>query len=154
MATNTLPTFRAHSPASPLEPQFVVSYPYEGATYVVGFDSFNDLLNKLTSYKDADDNYLEGEIINRIVDFSEESMEWSEPTYPLFQPPADSVTSRTAFSGPLPQECSVNAGFITDVEPSPFWEWAAACLRVGAVTAPWVLLLLLGRFAWGKWGAW
>lgn len=77
MATNTLPTFRAHTPTSPMEPQFVVIYPHEGSTYVVGFDSFNDLLHKLTSYKDADDNYLDGEIINRIVDFSEESLEWN-----------------------------------------------------------------------------
>lgn len=83
MPTNTLPIFTANCTTDPSEPQYVVSYPFEGRTYVVGFDSFNVLLHVLTSYKDADDNYLPGEIINRIVDFAEESMEWHQPAYPL-----------------------------------------------------------------------
>jgi len=143
MATNTLPTFRAHLQASPLEPQFVVSYPHEGSTYVVGFDSFNDLLHKLTSYRNADGDYLDGEIINRIVDFSEESLEWSQPEYPLMQP-ADAACD---YDGP---EYDPRTVAFRRSAPSPFWGWAAASLRVGAVVAPWVAALIVGRWWWGR----
>jgi hypothetical protein len=36
------------------------------------------------------------------------------------------------------------------VEPSPFWEYVAATLRVGAVVAPWVAALIVGRWWWGR----
>jgi hypothetical protein len=76
MPTNTLPTFQANTGIEG-EPAFVVSYPHEGTTYVVGFDSFMDLLHVVTSYQDEYDRPLDGALINLIVDFAEESLEWN-----------------------------------------------------------------------------
>ncbi len=76
MATDTLPTFWAEQ-VTEGEPQFVVSYPYEGVKYVVGFSSFMDLLHVVTSYKNRWNEPLDGRLINLIVDFAEESLEWN-----------------------------------------------------------------------------
>jgi hypothetical protein len=60
-----------------------------------------------------------------------------------------------------PAECTVTieggpvyANVSPAAEPSAFWNWAAATLSIGAATAPWVLLMLLGRFAWFKAAEW
>lgn len=84
MATTAIPTFQAISGVEG-EPQFVVSYPHGGVIYVVGFDSFMDLLNIVASYKDRFNRPLPSDLINMIVDFAEESMEWNDQqhTYPL-----------------------------------------------------------------------
>lgn len=137
MATNTLPVFTANSPTAPWEPTFTVSYPHEGTVYVVGFSSIYELTNLLVG------ECCEGRLVEQIIDFAEESLEWQQKEYPLFQPP-DAVT---IYNDPV---CSSPHA----VKPSPFWEWAAATLRVGAITAPWVVVGIIGRFLYGLAVAW
>lgn len=94
----------------------------------------------------ADDG-VSDEVIEGVMD-AIEAVEWSQ-TYPLGvvyvgeavcdfgEPEYDPRT--VAFRRP---------------EPSPFWDWFAATLRLGAVAAPWVLLMIACRVAWAKAVAW
>lgn len=84
MALTAIPTFQAITGVDH-EPQFVVSYPYEGVTHVVGFSTLNELIQIVVDYKDRRKRPLPSDLINLIVDFAEESMEWNDqqPTYPL-----------------------------------------------------------------------
>lgn len=55
---------------------------------------------------------------------------------------------------PYVAECDCGPGEVTFsvtpyYEPSPFWDWLAATLKVGAVFGPWALLMILGRVVWG-----
>ena len=77
MALDTLPSFSAAPPAFPWEPKFFVRYPFQGVEYCVGFDSFDDVLNAVTSKKDHYGEYLPTDVVNLIVDFAEESLEWN-----------------------------------------------------------------------------
>lgn len=47
-------------------------------------------------------------------------------------------------------DCVPNNWTVTyEPEPSPAWDWLAATIRLGAITAPWVLLVILVRWAGG-----
>lgn len=112
------------------------------------FDNSLDLSAKLA------DDCFDDEAIEAACDMLER-LEWHEPEYPLgVSYVGDSVTSKTPDSAPRTAESSVKPAFFTDVEPSPFWEWAAATLRVGAVVAPWAFLMLLCRLAYAKAAGW
>lgn len=70
MPTETLPLFTAYT-GDPGAPAYMVSFPFEGTKYVVGFDDLNDLMNVLVA------NCLEGRLIEAIIDFAETSLEWN-----------------------------------------------------------------------------
>lgn len=146
MALTAIPTFQAITGVDH-EPQFVVSYPYEGVTHVVGFSTLNELIQIVVDYKDRRKRPLPSDLINLIVDFAEESMEWNDqqPTYPLGVVYVGEAVCD--FGEPAYDPRTV--AFRRPVEPSPYWEWAAATLRIGAVTAPWVIVMLAGRVVWG-----
>lgn len=99
------------------------------------------------------DDSVEQCVIDTVMD-SLDAFEWQEnPVYPL----------GVVCVGEAVSDCCCGPGEFTVTfddepvytnvrpadEPSPFWEWAAATLRIGAVTAPWVAVILLGRFVWG-----
>ena len=132
MATNTLPTFSASSERAPWEPKYFIRYPFEGSDYCIGFDDLNEVLHAVTSKKDQYGKYLPTDVVNLVYDFAEESLEWNAAP-----PVAEAVADEPC--GP---------------ESSPFWDWFASTLRIGAVVAPWVILLILGRVAWDKAVAW
>jgi hypothetical protein len=69
--------------------------------------------------------------------------EWGgEPEFPLgvsYRPVAEACC-----------DCVPNNWTVTyDPEPSPAWDWLAATIRLGAITAPWVLVVILVRWAGG-----
>lgn len=143
MAINTLPVFTANSPSAPWEPAFTVSYPHDGIVYVAGFSSIYELTNLLVA------ECIEGRLVEQIIDFAEESLEWHQPEYPLGVTFIGEAVSDSPVDEPVYPPGSVGYEMQRFAAPSPFWEWAAATLRIGAVTAPWVLLMLLCRMAWG-----
>lgn len=112
MATKSYPTLEAHRGAEH-SPAFVVHYPHEGSVYVVGFDSFMDLLDIVTSYRDEYDEPLDHGVINRIVDFVEEAVE------------ADDITEAV-----LDCDCELCRSFPPPVvyRSSPFLRWTVAFL--------------------------
>lgn len=99
------------------------------------FDNSLDLSAKLA------DDCFDDETIEAACDMLER-LEWHEPEYPLGVSYVGEQASVTIYDDPV---CSSPRA----VEPSPFWEWAAATLRVGAVVAPWAILMILCRLAWG-----
>jgi hypothetical protein len=69
--------------------------------------------------------------------------EWGgEPEFPLgvsYRPVAEACC-----------DCVPNNWTVTyDPEPSPAWDWLAATIRIGAITAPWVAIVILVRWAGG-----
>lgn len=63
-----------------------------------------------------------------------ELFQWEHEIYPVFRP-AEAV-----------------ADWPEAEQPSRFWDWWAATIRVGAVAAPWVLLVVGVRWLLGGWG--
>jgi hypothetical protein len=114
---------------------FQADFNWNGSHCRVFFQNSYDVASDLAG------ECVDTQTIEAVLD-TYERLEWSDTDYPLFQP-ADAVC-----------DYDPNAWAFDDIEPSPFWEWAAATLRIGAVTAPWVLLILLGRFAWFKAAEW
>jgi len=77
-------------------------------------------------------------------------LEWEEPEFPLgVNYIGGYVTSNSPVYAPLSQETSEKQGFSSDVEQSRFWDWLAATIRLGAITAPWVAIVILVRWAGG-----
>lgn len=69
--------------------------------------------------------------------------EWGgEPELPLgvsYRPVAEAVC-----------DCEPDACTVTyQLETSPWWDWLAATIRLGAITAPWVAIVILVRWAGG-----
>lgn len=79
MATKTYPTLETISDASPA---YIVHYPHDGTLYVVGFDTFMDLLDVVTSHRDEYGDPLGHVVINRIVDFVEDALDTLDDEVP------------------------------------------------------------------------
>jgi hypothetical protein len=124
MATQTIPTFTANCRDD--DPAFVITYPHEDAIYVVGFDSLDDLMNSLVG------ECLDGRLIELIIDFAEESLEWNS------RPPVAEAVC----------DCELCRSFPTP-RTSNYWY---AVWRVGVIAAPWVALALIGRWVAARWG--
>ena len=84
---------------------------------------------------------VDTQTIEAVIDCFEQ-LEWSDTDYPLFQP-ADAVCDYD------PPDYDPRTVAFRHPEPSPFWEWFAATLKVGAVFGPWALVMILGRVVWG-----
>jgi hypothetical protein len=102
------------------------------------FDNSIDLASKLAADCVSDQD------IEDACDMFER-LEWAEPEYPLGVVYVGEAVCD--FGEPAYDPRTV--AFRRPVEPSPYWEWAAATLRIGAVTAPWVIVMLAGRVVWG-----
>lgn len=114
---------------------FVATFNWNGQWHRVFFENAIEVAAELA------DECVDAETIESVLD-AFETMEWSDSDYPLFQP-ADAVC-----------DYDPNAWAFDDIEPSPWWDWLSATLRIGAVTAPWVLLMIACRVAWAKAVAW
>lgn len=105
------------------------------------FDNGVDLAVKLVGMRLPDDTKLDESIIHQSCDLFD-TFEWNEPEYPLgvsYMPVAEACC-----------DCVPNNWTVTyEPEPSPAWDWLAAAIRLGAITAPWVLLVILVRWAGG-----
>jgi hypothetical protein len=118
---------------------FVATFTWNGSTNRVFFDNAIELAAELA------DECVDPLTIEAVID-AYEGLEWDD-TYPLFQP-AEAVCD---YDGP---EYDPRTVAFRRPEPSRLWDWLAATLRIGAVTAPWVLLMIACRFAWGLAAAW
>lgn len=73
-------------------------------------------------------------------------LEWSEPEFPLgVNYIGGYVTVAEACCDCEPDTCTATY----EPEPSRFWDWLAATIRLGAITAPWVAIVILVRWAGG-----
>lgn len=146
MATDTLPTFQASVEG---EPTYLVRYPHEGVTHVVGFDTLNELIQIVVDYRDEWKRPLPTDLINLIVDFAEESMEWND------RPPvAEAVTDCSCQDC----QCGINARLCEPSEP-PAWQlYLRGVVWCGMLAMPWVAAWYLGppavRWAVATWRAW
>lgn len=99
------------------------------------FDNRLDLAFKLV------DDCFDNSTIEQAMDMLD-AMEWQEPEYPLgvsYMPVAEACC-----------DCVPNNWTVTyEPEPSPAWDWLAATIRLGAITAPWVAIVILVRWAGG-----
>lgn len=64
-----------------------------------------------------------------------ELFQWEHEIYPLYV-----------------GEAVCDFGEAENLEPSRLWDWLAATLKLGAVAAPWVLLVVGVRWLLGGWG--
>lgn len=88
----------------------------------------------------ADDG-VSDEVIEGVMD-AIEAAEWQQ-TYPLGVVYVGEAVCDMAIDDP------VYANVRLAEVPSPFWDWFAATMRVGAATAPWVLLIIGVRLVFG-----
>ena len=125
--------------------------PYQG--YEARF-WWNGMLNRYSFELRTDlacrlvDDCLPQHVIDWVMD-SLDSCEWGEqPVFPL----------GVVYVGEAVCDMAIDDPVYANVRPaevsSPFWDWFAATLRVGSVAAPWVLLMIACRFAWGLAVAW
>lgn len=119
--------------------------------------SFNNSID--LSAKLADDRF-DDETIEAACDILD-VWEWGEParTYPLGvvdvgEAVCDCCCGPVECTVTFPDDAPHRAVAFQPAEPSPFWEWAAATLRVGAVVAPWAIVLVLCRLAYAKAAGW
>lgn len=119
---------------------FVATFIWNGEWNRVFFESALDVAAELA------DQCVDAETIEHVIDAFEQ-MEWSDSTYPLFMP-AEAVCE-CPYDEPVYPPGTIGYEMQKFQRPSPLWDWAAATLRVGAVTAPWVLLVIVGRIVWG-----
>src|SRR5690606_28794542 len=108
-----------------------------GVTHVVGFDTLNELIQIVVDYKDSDGEHLPTDVINLIVDFAEESMEWNE------RPPvAEAVTDCDCQDC----QCGINARLCEPVEP-PTWQlYLRGVVWCGMLAMPWVCVVVALRW--------
>jgi hypothetical protein len=101
------------------------------------FDNRLDLAFKLV------DDCFDNSTIEQAMDMLD-AMEWQEPEYPLgvsYRPVAEAVCdydpNAWAWAG------------LERSDTSRLWDWLAATIRIGAVAAPWVAIVILVRWAGG-----
>ncbi len=135
MATDTtLPTFQASVEG---EPTYLVRYPHEGVTHVVGFDTLNELIQIVVDYQDEWKRPLPTDLINLIVDFAEESMEWNE------RPPVTEAVTDCS--------CDLCSSFPVASPEPPAWQlYLRGVVWCGMLAAPWVCVVVALRWWAGK----
>lgn len=97
------------------------------------FDNRLDLAFKLV------DDCFDNSTIEQAMDMLD-AMEWQEPEYPLgvsYMPVAEACCDEPVYGNFYPAV----------QQPSPFWDLAAASLRIGVVASPWVLLIVAAKWA-------
>lgn len=106
------------------------------------FDNSIDLSSKLAADCVSDQD------IEAACDLFER-LEWEEPEYPLgvsYRPPVAEAACDAPYDEPIYPPGTMGYEMQQFRPSSPLWDWAAATLRVGAVTAPWVLLVIFCRW--------
>ena len=122
---------------------FVATFNWNGQWNRVFFENAIEVAAELA------DECVDPATIESVLD-AFETMEWSDSDYPLFRP-AEAVCD---YDEPIYPPGTLGYEMQRYQRPSPFWDWFAVTLHIGAVTAPWVILLILGRVAWAKAVAW
>lgn len=101
------------------------------------FDNSIDLATKLAGITLSDGTKLDNRMIELACDLLD-VYEWGgEPEYPLgvsYRPVAEAAAYEIPYDEP---------------DHTRFWDWLAATIRLGAITAPWVAIVILVRWAGG-----